>query len=674
MKTKDKKVKFGLLTKLLLSLILPMVLIMVLIGFRIGVRTEETVKKLDADYLTAEAGQAAAQVHAYFQKYVGITEMAASENDIADGISKWDGTFNNSQNQEQLWEVLKEIAGSDESVVYAWLCNLDRKEFIQSDDTYETQETFDVTSRKWYQPVVDSKETSVTGVYENVSTKDLIMTVAAPVFVKGELKGILGIDVLLETLTSELESVQVGENGYVTVFDTEDTIIYHPEKELVMSGLSESGYSENILKMVEEKKNINGLSFEQKGTGFVGAGSYLEQEGYFVLGVMPEEEYQSYIKEVMGSLIFWLLMAIVILSGIIILFSTKITGSVKKLSKAAAKIADGDLEVKTDVVTSDEVGVLAKDIDAITDRLKEYILYIDEITEVLQQIGKGNFVFVLKQEYKGEFLKVKKALLEVRDTISDTLRAVVVAADEVASGADQVSLGAQSQAQGATEQASSVQELAATLEDISQQIDANTEMILHTGQEIEFVSESVAEGEQRMQSMLRAMDGISENSMKVEKIIKSIEDIAFQTNILALNAAVEAARAGEAGKGFAVVADEVRNLAGKTAEASKTTAELIEKALEAVENGKVIADKTAESFEQVYEKIGGISEEAKGIIDNSKRQDETVKQTALGVEQISSVVQTNSATAEESAAASEELSGQAQLLQELVDKFHLPKK
>lgn len=674
MKIKDRKVKFGLLTKLLLSLILPMVLIMVLIGFRIGVRTEETVKKLDADYLTAEAGQAAAQVHAYFQKYVGIAEMAASENDIADGISKWDGTFNNSQNQEQLWEVLKEIAGSDESVVYAWLCNLDRKEFLQSDDTYETQETFDVTSRKWYQPVVDSKETSVTGVYENVSTKDLIVTVAAPVFVKGELKGILGIDVLLETLTSELESVQVGENGYVTVFDTEDTIIYHPEKELVMSGLSESGYSENILKMVEEKKNINGLSFEQKGTGFVGAGSYLEQEGYFVLGVMPEEEYQSYIKEVMGSLIFWLLMAIVILSGIIILFSTKITGSVKKLSKAAAKIADGDLEVKTDVVTSDEVGVLAKDIDAITDRLKEYILYIDEITEVLQQIGKGNFVFVLKQEYKGEFLKVKKALLEVRDTISDTLRAVVVAADEVASGADQVSLGAQSQAQGATEQASSVQELAATLEDISQQIDANTKMILHTGQEIEFVSESVAEGEQRMQSMLRAMDGISENSMKVEKIIKSIEDIAFQTNILALNAAVEAARAGEAGKGFAVVADEVRNLAGKTAEASKTTAELIEKALEAVENGKVIADKTAESFEQVYEKIGGISEEAKGIIDNSKRQDETVKQTALGVEQISSVVQTNSATAEESAAASEELSGQAQLLQELVDKFHLPKK
>ena len=180
----------------------------------------------------------------------------------------------------------------------------------------------------------------------------------------------------------------------------------------------------------------------------------------------------------------------------------------------------------------------------------------------------------------------------------------MVAADEVASGADQVSMGAQSQAQGATEQASSVQELAATLDDISQQIDENTETILRTGQKIEFVSGAVAEGEERMQTMLKAMDDISENSMKVEKIIKSIEDIAFQTNILALNAAVEAARAGEAGKGFAVVADEVRNLAGKTAEASKTTAELIEKALEAVENGKVIADKTAESFEQVYEKVG----------------------------------------------------------------------
>lgn len=672
MKVKNKKVRFGLLAKLLLGLVLPMILIMIFVGNRIIGQVKTIVTELDTNYLTAEAERAGEQVNAYFQRYIGIAEMAAKEETVVEGVSRWDETFNHSDNQKQLMKKLKEIVASDEIVVYAWLCDLETKDFLQSDDTYETKETFDVTSRKWYQPVVDSKQSAVTGVYENVSTKEKIVTVAAPVFVDGEMKGILGVDVLIDTVISKLSDMKIGEGGCILAFDIDNNIIYHPEDGMIMKNVEEAGFSDNITEAVIENKSINGVDYEQNGQKFVGSGTYLEKEGYYILGNFPEEEYQSYIKETVKCVIWWFMIAIAILTAVIIGFSMKITGSVKKLSKTAYKIAGGDLEVKAEVKSSDEIGLLAEDINAITDRLKEYILYINEITEALGEIGKGNFVFTLKQDYKGEFAQIKQALLEVRDTISETLRSVVVAADEVASGADQVSMGAQSQAQGATEQASSVQELAATLDDISQQIDENTETILRTGQKIEFVSGAVAEGEERMQTMLKAMDDISENSMKVEKIIKSIEDIAFQTNILALNAAVEAARAGEAGKGFAVVADEVRNLAGKTAEASKTTAELIEKALEAVENGKVIADKTAESFEQVYEKVGDISQEAKVIVENSKQQDETLRQTTLGVDQISSVVQTSSATAEESAAASEELSGQAQMLQELVARFHLP--
>ena len=324
-----------------------------------------------------------------------------------------------------------------------------------------------------------------------------------------------------------------------------------------------------------------------------------------------------------------------------------------------------------DVNTNDEVGVLAEHISDITRRLKKYILYIDEISEVLKQIGQGNFVFTLNQEYDDDFAKVKDGLLEVRDTISHTLKSVRESADQVANSADQVSTGAQSQAQGATEQASSVQELAATLQDVSTQIDTNTAVIEETAKMINEVTEEVHEGEVKMESMLEAMEAISTNSQKVGNIIKSIEDIAFQTNILALNAAVEAARAGEAGKGFAVVADEVRNLAGKTAEASETTSDLIQKALDAVENGKGIADNTAESFEKIYKSIGVIAEKASSITKNSERQNDAIKQTTIGVDQISSVVQTSSATSEESAAASEELSGQAQLLKDMIAKFKL---
>ena len=186
------------------------------------------------------------------------------------------------------------------------------------------------------------------------------------------------------------------------------------------------------------------------------------------------------------------------------------------------------------------------------------------------------------------------------------------------------------------------------------------------------MTEEASEGEEKMKAMLGAMEDISNNSKEVEKIIKEIEDIAFQTNILALNAAVEAARAGDAGKGFAVVADEVRTLAGKTAAASQTTAELIQKALDAVEHGKALADETSASFDKVYTTVGRVADHSKLIAENSAKQDTAIRQTAQGVDQISSVVQTNSATSEESAAASEELSSQAQMLKDLVGKFRLP--
>ena len=195
---------------------------------------------------------------------------------------------------------------------------------------------------------------------------------------------------------------------------------------------------------------------------------------------------------------------------------------------------------------------------------------------------------------------------------------------------------------------------------------------MSTGQQIDQMGHEVRDGEEKMKAMLESMDTISENSQQVANIIKSIEDIAFQTNILALNAAVEAARAGAAGKGFAVVADEVRNLAGKTADASKNTAELIQKALDAVKEGTVRAEETAASFEAIYTGVEEINVNAHKIVDNSTEQDEVIQQTTTGVDQISSVVQTNSATAEESAAASEELSSQAQMLKDLVEKFHLP--
>ncbi|MEG2769394.1 MAG: methyl-accepting chemotaxis protein, partial [Oscillospiraceae bacterium] len=243
--------------------------------------------------------------------------------------------------------------------------------------------------------------------------------------------------------------------------------------------------------------------------------------------------------------------------------------------------------------------------------------------------------------------------------------------EQVASGSDQVSSGAQALSQGATEQASSIEELSATIQAVSNQIKDNANNAKMASELSSMAGKEVQNGNEHMQSMIVAMEDISSTSNKIGKIIKTIDDIAFQTNILALNAAVEAARAGSAGKGFAVVANEVRNLAGKSAEAAKNTTSLIESSINAVANGTKIADETAMSLKVVVEKSNLVLQKVEEIAEASAEQANSVVQITTGVDQISAVIQTNSATAEESAAASEELSSQSQMLKDLVGKFTL---
>lgn len=348
-----------------------------------------------------------------------------------------------------------------------------------------------------------------------------------------------------------------------------------------------------------------------------------------------------------------------------------ITGPVKEIDTIARKIADGELNESIHYRSKDELGRLAVNFNKTVTRLKDYVNYIDEISAVLNEVANGNLVFNLTYDYAGEFAKVKLALEHISDSLNQTMTQISQSADQVSSGSDQVASGSQALSQGATEQASSIEELAATITDISQQVNQNAEQAVNASKQAETVGEQITTSNQSMEQMTAAMSEISDKSSQIGKIIKTIEDIAFQTNILALNAAVEAARAGDAGKGFAVVADEVRNLASKSADASKDTALLIEGSIQAVEKGTQIANTTAEQLVQVVKGAQDIVTAIDGIAEASRNQADSIRQVTQGVDQISSVVQTNSATAEESAAASEELSGQAQILKSLVSRFKL---
>ena len=337
------------------------------------------------------------------------------------------------------------------------------------------------------------------------------------------------------------------------------------------------------------------------------------------------------------------------------------------------RIAQGELQLSIDekTLTRDEIGQLSKAMGQILFRLGEYRGYIGEIASVLETMKQGDMTIRLTQAYEGEFASVKAALLGISSSLSQTLTMINTAAEQVATGSAQVAGGAQALAAGSTEQASAIEELSISIAKVAGQAEENSASVKTATEYVAQSSGFLRDGSEHMAKLTGAMANIGAASSQIANITKVIEDIAFQTNILALNAAIEAARAGSAGKGFAVVADEVRNLAAKSAEAARQTAELIQRSTVTVHEGAQIASQTAQILQSVEEKDAQVSESISRIEQASLQQAAAIDQIKQGLQQVSSVVQTNAATAEENSATSEEMSAQAGALRDEVGKFKL---
>ncbi len=345
-----------------------------------------------------------------------------------------------------------------------------------------------------------------------------------------------------------------------------------------------------------------------------------------------------------------------------------------RLTVLAETLEQGNLglemgqNMEVSIHSNDEIGILAQSFDQTIGRLRNYI---GEISHMLESIAEGDLTVQINQEYVGDFARIRSSLNDILEKLDKTIGQIVVSSESVSGGAAQMSAAAQGLSQGSVEQTGAVEELESTMEEVAGRIKQTADNAGQVQEQAGEMGRQLIESNQKMQEMVVAMEKINSSSGEIGKIIKAIEDIAFQTNILALNASVEAARAGEAGKGFAVVSGEVRSLAGKTAEASKTTAALIERSIAAVEEGALIADATALQLEGAVVQAQGIVGTINNIANDARTQAEAMEQIQSQIGQIASVAQNNSATAQESSATSEELSDQAGLLRQLVKTFRL---
>ena len=523
-------------------------------------------------------------------------------------------------------------------------------------------------TQDFYKQAQESKVASATLPMENADTGKASFYMTVPILDGDRFLGIVTTEISTEVF-NELDMSTLGyENVFFDVLDNQNNFVYSNNPDAKGKNLGDL-IGQKYNDMLVEKMQSKEAFFQRDGQVRYYVPLQIEGVDWWVQTAMTIPHFDQEKNQLLFALILSEVIIFILVQIINFLRISNALKPLKKISEAGKEVAGGNFDVEIHYPQQDEIGELSRSISEVIGRSKKIVF---DLRDRLDAMAGGNFTENLEsEEYVGDYAPLLESLKHIQEDMNKTLQEVHASSVQVLSSAEQVNTGAQSLSQGATEQASSIEELSANMQDISHSIQASTKT---AGDAYKLQGEAgvaVLQSNEKMEEMRKAMDDITAKSNEISKIIKTIDDIAFQTNILSLNAAIEAARAGAAGKGFAVVADEVGNLAQKSAKAAQNTGLLIEETIEAVEKGAKITEETAESLNSVSKSTEEVNTLIEKISSASSKDLEGITSLNQGLQQISSVVQANSATAEQSAAASEELTGQANKMNELVERFQL---